>query len=144
MYTKKNKTGPKGGKRGKRSDQSEGRERLCKCIRTPGHVYVPSNALNEVSGFGSEGSVSHLEALVQDTALALQANILGPADEAVQVTLGGEGTADSEGLGALLEQGVRGGLLGVGLLGHGRGGGRGLLSLGGLEAKEGGWARNGG
>lgn len=48
----------------------------------------------------------HLQAHVQDLLLALKTNILGPLDEAGQVTLGLDVLADAEVAGALLEQGV--------------------------------------
>jgi hypothetical protein len=73
---------------------------------------------------------SHLEALVEDAALALDAHVLGPLDEPVQVALGGQRTADTEGLGAALEEGVGGSLLrGISLLERR---GRRLLTLGSL------------
>lgn len=76
------------------------------------------------------GDRSYLQALVKDAALALQAHVLGPLDEPVQVPLGGQGTADTKGLGPLLKERV--GRLLLGLLG-GHGGGRRLLSLGSLR-----------
>ena len=49
----------------------------------------------------------HLEALLEDAALALDAHDLGPLDEAVEVLLGRKGAADPELLWPLLEQRVR-------------------------------------
>ena len=48
----------------------------------------------------------HLEALLEDTALALDAHDLGPLDEPVQVLLGRKRTADTELLRPLLEERV--------------------------------------
>jgi hypothetical protein len=47
-----------------------------------------------------------LQSLHQNSALTLDANISGPLDEAGQVTLGEDITANAKVLGALLEQGV--------------------------------------
>lgn len=49
----------------------------------------------------------HLEALLEDAALALDAHDLGPLDEAVEVLLGRKRAADAELPGPLLEQRVR-------------------------------------
>lgn len=67
---------------------------------------------------------------MEDDLLALEADVLGPLDEAGEVLLGGDVTTNAEGLGASLEEGVLGGLLGdlgavrgrSGLLGLGSGG----------------------
>lgn len=71
-----------------------------------------------------------LQAALQDGALALEADVLGPADHAGQVALGLDIVADGEVAGALLDQGVA--LLGGGLaLGGQRGSGD--VLLGGLH-----------
>ena len=62
----------------------------------------------------------NLEALVQDTALPLKADILGPLDEAAQVPLGLDVLANAEVACTLLEQGVDD-PLGLGLLHRERG-----------------------
>jgi len=49
----------------------------------------------------------HLEALLEDAALALDPHYLGPLDEAVEVLLGRQRAADPELLRPLLEQRVR-------------------------------------
>jgi len=49
----------------------------------------------------------HLEALLEDAALALDAHDLGPLDETVEVLLGRKSAADPELLRPLLEQRVR-------------------------------------
>jgi hypothetical protein len=49
----------------------------------------------------------HLEALLEDAALALDAHDLGPLDEAVEVLLGRKGAADPKLLRPLLEERVR-------------------------------------
>ena len=48
----------------------------------------------------------HLEALIEDAALALDAHDLGPVDEPVQVLLWQQGATDAELLRPLLEQRV--------------------------------------
>lgn len=49
----------------------------------------------------------HLEPLVEDSALPLDAHILGPLHKPVQVLLGGQRATDAEALGALLKERVR-------------------------------------
>lgn len=49
----------------------------------------------------------HLEPLLEDAALALDAHDLGPFDEAVEILLGRQRTTDPELLWPLLEQRVR-------------------------------------
>ena len=68
-----------------------------------------------------------LQTGLEDGLLPLEADVLGPLDEAAQITLGLDVLADPEVAGALLEEGVDD-PLGLGLL-DGEGGGRHLLSL---------------
>lgn len=63
-----------------------------------------------------------LQALQQHGLLALQADVLGPLDEATQITLGLHIATNAEVARALLEQRVGGGLLGHLLLRTGSGG----------------------
>lgn len=62
-----------------------------------------------------------LETLVQDLALALEANVFGPLDVTREILDGLDILTDTKVLGGLLDQGVDGGL-GTGLLGGVRGG----------------------
>ena len=50
--------------------------------------------------------LGHLEALLEDAALALDAHDLGPIDKPVEVLLGRQGATDAELLRPLLEQRV--------------------------------------
>lgn len=86
------------------------------------HTGVLVESLGElVQGWGN------LQALKEDSLLALEADVLGPLDVAGQVTLGGEITTNAEVARALLEQRVGGAGLGGGLLLR-AGGGRDLLA----------------
>ena len=69
----------------------------------------------------------NLETLLEDAAGALDPDVLGPLDVAVQGRLGGESLANAEHLGLLLEERVGRALLSLGGL-HARGGGGDLLS----------------
>lgn len=83
-----------------------------------------------VQGVGELGDRGgDLQALVKDDLLALEADVLGPLDEAAQVTRGLDVLANAEVAGALLEERVLGGL---GSLALGVRGGGGLLGGSGL------------